>query len=186
MAFLWRRPSNGALSALVDRFWYIAGDVGHADEVLLPTGRAELVFGLDTGAFGGLIQGPTSRAASIDPSMQRRAIGVSFLAGGVDAFINERTDVLSDVTLDLEHLWGSSSVSLLDELASTSSPSVALDRLEADLLGRLDPGGGDPDPMLSWAERRIRGGVPVAAVASAVGLDRRGLSMLFEVVSGSD
>lgn len=173
-----RRPRHPALATLVDRFWWSEAEIGHDSETILPTGRAQLIFGIHPdGPPLASLQGPRSTPAEIDPAPQRRAVGVAFRSGGTAPFVDAPASELADRFVALDDLW-SGTAPLIGELGETDGPEAAFDRVERELVGRLVPERAT-DPSLDAAEAALAHGAAVGEVAALLDTDRRRLAGRF-------
>ncbi|MEL7208334.1 MAG: helix-turn-helix domain-containing protein [Actinomycetota bacterium] len=184
MIFQARPPRHRLLQPLVEQVWYCEIPGASGSEILLPTGRGQLVVGLDPDHPGAVVQGPMARAHEISAAMQRRAAGAAFTVGGVAACVAADAHLLADGLFGLDDLWPRRHWSLADELASQASPAAVLDRLEATLLALVTAAGQATDPAVDAAIDLLGVQLPVASVADRLGLDRRALTGRFRARVG--
>lgn len=182
--FLVRPPRHRVLQPLVEQLWYCEVDNAAGTEILLPTGRGQLVVGLDPDHSGAVVQGPMARAHEIDAAMQRRAVGVAFRVGGLTACVAADAADLTDQLVDAGDVWGSRHGSMADELSSQATPAAVLDRLERTLVGWAigfapSADGPVPDPAVDEAVTLLGAQLSVGAVADRLDLDRRALTSRF-------
>jgi AraC-like DNA-binding protein len=179
-----QRPARGPLGRSVSSVWWFAGEGGVGREVALPTGMSQLLVQLSDQsgvAFvrteGVLLQGPTSRPSLLWCADQVLLAGVSFRAGGLRSLVGPAVCELADQDVPLEALFPRPVVERLRaRLLAAPSPEACLDILEAELLA-VSPWA--LDPRLSRALSGLSSG-PVAAVARALGLSDRRLTLWFE------
>ncbi len=176
--FTSRSPRHPALAGVVDRLWWSEADVVHDTETILPTGRGQLIFDLRPGApREALLQGPRSTAVAVDPTPQRRAVGVALASGGTTSLVAGPASELADRFVALDELWAGTEA-LVGELAEIGGPDAAFDRLERELVRRLDPDRATDRP-LEAAEAALANGATVGEVAALVDMDRRRLGERF-------
>lgn len=185
MLYRSRPPRSALLRGLVDTIWYCEAAEAPAAELLMPTGRAQIVIGIADSAPGALIQGPMSAAAEIDTAMQRRAVGVAFSPGGLAPFVGGPVGELADVRVELGAEWGRRGSSVVSDLGELGDAAAISTRIEEELVGRIAHGdAAEVDPVVVEAAHRLRGGDGVGEVASALGVDRRVLASRFRSVVG--
>jgi AraC-like DNA-binding protein len=176
MRSLARPPRCPLLVGRVDSFWVSARcDVG-GDEIVLPSGRAQLV--VDGDRSSALVVGPRTVPAIVRPSAF--AAGVSLSGVGLSALSNVPVWDLVDTVVAANTIWeGERWGPCLD----TSDPVEILDRLEQETLRHLR-GEAEQNQMVAIAERAIRAGVGLDALAPAIGADRRRLVPAFREAVG--
>lgn len=184
MTMISREAKNPLLAPLVDRLWYCEVPGAAGQETVLPTGRAQLVIGLDPDHALSVIQGPTTRPRTIEAAAQRRAVGVSFRLGALASCCPADGTALTDQLVDLDQLWGSGFRSLGDELCELTTADQVFDRLELVLGGWAARYGGVVAPDVVSAAARLEAQRPVADVAAALDVDRRRLGQRFKASVG--
>ncbi len=184
------RPT-GPLAGLVEHLWYCRIDGAAGSETVLPTGKGQLVFGLDPAASRATVQGPATAPAVVDATAQRRAVGVAFTRNGLAAVVPGSVAELMDRLVDLADLWGRDGAFLHERLAAVAGVGVDLGRSEAAaadaVLHRLGRAVAEraaaldrrPDPAVARSLALLDRGRSVAAVADDLGLDQRDLVARF-------
>jgi AraC-like DNA-binding protein len=177
-----RPPRHPSLFGLVHRFWWSESPGATPSELILPTGRAQLIFGVHPDDVPwALVAGPRSMPTTSDSSGNRRLVGVAFCAGGTCAFFGPVSAGLVDHNTDLELLWGGDGERLIAQLHGLSGPA-ALHRIEQALVRRVD-GDALGEPVIR-AERAIRSGMAIGRIATEVGQSRARLSTRFRANIG--
>ena len=109
-------PQSGRVGECVERIWTCEHADAQGAQLLLPTGRSQLVFGLDPAHARAIVQGPSTRATVIDAAVQRRAVGVVFRPGGLRALTGiDATDFVV-AHIDVDDVIGFDRSELLEEL----------------------------------------------------------------------
>lgn len=145
-------------------------------DVVLPTGRAQLVVDLDAGTT--MLVGPRTISARV--RIPRTTAGVALTAMGLHRIADAPAHELVDEVIDVGELWGGSR--WLRRLEHARSAEELLSGLERETVRRLRSRA--PDPRLVAAERAIRRGIEPGSIATAVGADRRWLVPEFRHVVG--
>lgn len=184
MGLLTCLPPEGPLVSLVDRIWFCEISDASGEELLLPTGKAQVIFGLDPSCPGALVQGPTATARAGNATMQRRAVGVSFRSGGLAGVVDGQAEPFVDELIEVDDVFGTDGVFLLEELAGMGDPRLIISRLGRFLSRRAELVGHGSDPAVQLAVALLAQGVQVAGTAARVGLDRRALAMRFRAEVG--
>lgn len=159
-------PRRRELVDIVDFFWASNVSAEAGVERLFPTGQAQVVVDLDSGA--GMLVGPRTTHVDVDPRQTSKTIGAALKPGGLEALLGEPADRLIDETVPFACLDRHHDVA--DEVASLPAGD-AIDRLEATLAAMC----GDrtvPPPVSAASDALSRGSEP-GAVLSTLGLDRR-------------
>lgn len=184
MGLLTCPPPNGPLASSVGRIWFCEIGEASGEELLLPTGKAQVIFGLDPSCPGALVQGPMATARVVNATMQRRAVGVSFHSGGLAGVVGGRADLFVDELIEVGEVFGADGVFLFEELAEMGDPGMVMDRLGRFLTRRAEAVGHRSDPAVQLAVALLTRGVRVAGTAARVGLDRRELASRFRAEVG--
>ncbi|WP_436792849.1 helix-turn-helix domain-containing protein [Actinospongicola halichondriae] len=176
MSSVSRPPRSGALAGVVASFWVSVRPEADGDEVVLPSGRAQLV--VDGGHGVALLVGPRTRPATVSSSTF--AAGMSLSGAGLRALsrvpVPELVDVVVDADVVIERgRWA--------QCLEESDPSAILDRLEHEALRHLR-GDCALSQQVASAERAIQGGSRIDEVMSALGADRRRLVPAFRDAVG--
>ena len=166
-----RSPRHRSLIGVVTSFWVSVRLDADRDEIVLPSGRAQLVVDGDYGVS--LLVGPHTSPSVVRSSTF--AAGMSLGGVGLRALssipVRELVDEVVDADVVLEGgRW--------TQCLEGSDPEAILDRLEHEALRhlRVDT---QQNQLVTIAERAIRDGARLDAVASAVGADRRRLVPAF-------
>ena len=160
-------PPPPGLAAVVRCLW--VREAGAGEEVLvLPDGCVDVVVRDGRATVAGPDTGPVE---SVMPASAVVA-GVRFHPGAAEAVLGVPADVLRDLRVPLEDLWGAAG-RLAGERAGTDPAALA-----AALARRLARG---PDPRVVGAASLLArtSHLPVPAVADAVGLGERQLRRAF-------
>lgn len=166
-----RQPRHPSLIGVVTSFWVSVRLDADRDEIVLPSGRAQLVVDGDHGVS--LLVGPRTRPSVVRSSTF--AAGMSLGGVGLRALSSIPVQELVDEVVDTDVvLDGGQWTQCLDG----SDPAEILDRLEHEALRHLR-GDTEQIQLVTTAERAIRDGAQLDAVASAVGADRRRLVPAF-------
>jgi AraC-like DNA-binding protein len=174
-AFRLYRP-GGALAPFVAFFWscdrYAAS---HANERVLPTGTADLLFRGDTWhALRGGLSGPRSKYVTIETGAAFAAVGVHFNPGGAYPFFGGATLDLVDTSTPLADLMGAAADELLEHLACATTAEDRFRVLEQMLLARLARFVPQPPIRLALDLFNRSGGLmTVGTVVQRVGIPRR-------------
>lgn len=192
---LTRPPRLRRLRRFVERLWVVRAAPGHAVELVLPSGRMQLLVNLAGGGLGDFdlsgaplsrtgalaLQGPTIAPRMLDARRQAAICGVSFRPGGA-AFLAGAAPELTDRVVDLDHFWPGCAGRLFDRLCGEADPHRLLDRLERALAWRL--GGVAPDAAFARAAAMLGHGHRVADVQAALDLSPHRLRRLFREQTG--
>ena len=165
-----RSPRHRSLIGVAS-FWVSVRRDADRDEIVLPSGRAQLVVDGEHGVS--LLVGPHTspsvvRSATFAAGMSLGGVGLRALSS---IPVRELVDEVVDADLVLEGgRW--------TQCLEGSDPAAILDRLEHEALRhlRVDT---EQNQLVTTAARAIRDGARLDAVASAVGADRRRLVPAF-------
>jgi AraC-like DNA-binding protein len=126
------------LGYFVERFWEISDSPPHGKERIIPSGTLELVINLHENEFriydpkqpacckrfsGAIVSGAYDGAFVIDAEQHASAIGVHFRPGGAYPFLGVSANELANMHIDLETLWGPSTIELRERLCAAQKPS---------------------------------------------------------------
>lgn len=141
------------LSGLVESLWYSPGDTcPRSQELVLPTGSADLVIRLDESqAVGGGVSGPRSRPVVVGAAKTHELLGVHFKPGGAFPFLQFPLGEFLNRGLTISEIWGPrDSCRLLDVLSQAKGVNGKFRGLETLLMSlvRQDPG---HHPAVSFA-----------------------------------
>lgn len=145
-----RPPKNEKLKSIVERFWSVDDPDAAGNETLLPSGKAQIIFGLSDIPFEiygsqadptvarafQIFQGPASRPRHVGRRTQIALCGVAFTAGGAGT-IHSRIDETSDRVIDLADLWSDDASDLRERLCNLQDEHMRLDFLEAEISKRV-------------------------------------------------
>lgn len=165
-----RPPRHRPLYGVVEAFWVSLRPDAASDELVLPSGRAQLVVDGDSGRS--LLVGPRSQPALVASS--RFAVGISLGPLGLCALSTLSPRELVDDVADATEALGESVAECLDG----SDPCDVIDRLERETL-RFRREDCETDQMVLAAERSIRAGCRIDAVSARLGVNRRRLVPVF-------
>jgi AraC-like DNA-binding protein len=191
------RQPGPPLGGLVQAITYQAGDQPRTSvEKILPGPGASLWINLnrdefrsfsDTGQVtrvpGAMLAGPAGRASVIEFEQGRAHVSVTFALGAAACFFTPPLEVARDQQLSLADLWGRPGATLRERLLEAAAPQDALDVME-DVLREQMTGPPARDPMVAAAGRALSAGVPVGAVAEALGVLPRTLRRRFTAQVG--
>jgi AraC-like DNA-binding protein len=183
------------LAPYIRALWYAhAPIVEHSHERILPSGCLEVILNLardhlmdcsegrpDCPNAPALIIGARSVYEGVDTADMASLIGVQFRPGGFSAFTADRADQITNQTLPLEDLWGTSVRALRDTLRELPTPRTRLSFLQEFLLARLQVRR-QPHPVVVHALSRFARdcrAVTVREIAASTGLSERRFSQLF-------
>ena len=190
------KPRSPALAAYVKAFHYHETELPFTLERIMPNGQAHLMVNLAEDAFrtydttrtenmhrhsGVVLAGPHARSTVIDTGAQRWLAAVEFRGGGAGRFFAPPMSEFCNHIVPLENAWGSGARSLRERLQEAPTPAAKFCLLEEVLLEHLAP---ESDPAVAYAIAALRGGAPVARVASRLGLLRRTLVRRFAAEVG--
>ena len=172
MLYLEHKPAP-PLNLAVRSLWYARDcDAPGGQQLVLPTGRAQLVIGLSREFLlncagdgppqpeaAAQIMGARSIYERIDASDLKDLIGVVFHPGGFPLLSREAADQFTNRGIDMEAVWGADARRLREQLRQTPSPGARLICLEAFLLERMAAqpvrGAADRGAMVQYALRRF-------------------------------
>jgi len=148
--FFERKPAP-PLAPFVRALWHATAPMGeHKRERILPSGSVEIILNLARDFFvdcsdgkpdrpnaPALVVGARSVYEIIDTSDMNCLIGIHFHPGGFGPFAGDCADRISNRSLPLDQLWGSSAGALRDALREIAGPQERLAFLESFLLERF-------------------------------------------------
>ncbi len=176
---------NGVpLAEVVEKIWYCQIDGAEGQEILLPTGRAQLVFGLHPSSPLAIIQGPMTKPTAIGVSAQRLAVGVSFRPGGLYAITGESAASFTDRHIEANDVFGCDLTSLSEELADAPARGQATSILEQFLAERVRRSDRLPSSEVTTAIAGLRRGQPVATACHLAETKRTRLVSAFRTEIG--
>ena len=157
-------------------------------ERIMPNGQAHLMVNLAEDEFrtydaarterhaGAVLAGPHARSTVIDTRVQRWLAAVEFRGGGAGLFFSMPMTEVCNKVVRLENLWGPDGRSLRERLLEAGTPAAKFQVFEEVLLEHFSP---NFDPAIQYAINALHVGVPVAQVASRLGLLPRTLARRF-------
>lgn len=190
MTVVVRRPAP-PLDRLVRAISYQAGEQPQASvEKILPGSSASLWIDLNRDEFrsfsggvaksvpGAMLAGPSGRAAVIEFEQGRGHVSVAFAPGAASSFFALPLAAARDELVPLGCLWGRPGAGLREQLLAAQTPARTL-RVMEDVLLKHVAGPLVPEPAVVAAARALSRGVPVAEVASGLGMLPRTLRRRF-------
>ena len=196
MSTLAVRPRSAALRPFVHSLHYHELDLPFALERIVPSGQAHLMVNLAADEFrtypgaslnevtrhsGAVLAGPHARSTVLDTHDFRWLAAVQFRPGAAAPFFPLPLTETCDQVVGLEHLWRGDGALLRECLLEARTPQQKLAVLEAWLLRHLRP---SLDPAIPWAVNALRQSIPVAAVASRLGVQPKTLTRRFAAQAG--
>jgi AraC-like DNA-binding protein len=136
----------------------------------------------DGSAPRGSVTGPMSEVGRTNGTDRPDMLGVYFRPGRAAAFLRVATSELTDRTVAIDDVWGTSGLRLAEELSDLDEAS-RINRLESRLLARLSVTSGSTGsidmPAVTAHILRHRGRVTIDAMARAAGVSRQHFSRQF-------
>ena len=174
------------LADWVQSLWELRGAAPVDPSSILPDGCLDLVFHLGSvpGQGGGSGRprshgvGPLLRPLELRLAGEVHAVGVCVRPGAGHAVLGVAAEAVADAAVPLDDLVGSGAARI-EEAVVTAPEGRALAALAGALLGRWR--GRAPDAACIEAARRLRAlpGLPIPALAAAIGLSVRQLERRF-------
>lgn len=139
-------PQNGTARSIIECFWCISDPEASGFEIVLPSGRGQIIFSLAgnsllDGTQGrgpwAVFQGPTTKARRIPCRPNASACGISFRPGGAGALFG-RIDGFADRVIDLARFWGAHAGHLGEELRGLATHEAKFERLESEIVPRVE------------------------------------------------
>ncbi len=175
------RPRSPALRAFVKSFHYHETDLPFALERIVPNGQAHLMVNLAEDEFrtyaghgnclqqhqSAVLAGPHAQATILDTREMKWLAAVQFRPAGAAQFLPIPMNEVCNQVVGLEHLWNREGRLLRERLLQASTPGEKLAVFEEALLERFRP---NCDPAILYAVAALQRGMPVAIVASRLGL----------------
>lgn len=189
-------PRSAALRPFIRSLHYHEMDLPFGLERIVPSGQAHLMINLAEDEFrtypdatphnmirhaGAVLAGPHARPTILDTREFRWLAAVQFRPGAAGQFFTMPMTEACDQVVSLEHLWRADGPLLRECLLETPTPRDKFAALEAWLLRHLRPA---HDQAIPWAVTALRRSMPVAAVASRLGLQPKTLGRRFAAQSG--
>lgn len=183
------------LDALVECVWFLSSDDAQAAEPqqVCPDGCMELIFHFDTPFAAGtgasrarqassLLVGMMTRPLALEPPPAIDTMGVRFRPGGAFPFAGVSLASVTDRTVELRDLWGSSSAAALFERLAAARGDAARVAIAVRALSERLPQRRRADAAMAHAIGRLvrtAGRLPVAAIAREAGVSQRHLQRRF-------
>ena len=176
------KPRSLVLRRFVKSLHYHETDFPFGLERIVPNGQAHLMVNLAQDEFrvyegarcervnrqgGAVLAGPHAQAVVIDTRQQHWLAAVEFRPGGAGPFFSVPMTEACDQVVHLPHLWNADGSLLRERLLEAPTPQAKLAVFEETLLQHLAP---SHDPAIAYAVTALQYGVPVAEVASRLGL----------------
>jgi AraC-like DNA-binding protein len=179
----YRERSAPELGGFVDAFWSL--DAAGEPRRILPDGCIDFIFDLDRGSAR--VIGTMSASRVVAAPVGSRHFGVRFAPGTASALLRVGADELTDRDAPLDEISRASEFGLGERIAEAGSHQLRT-RMIGEFVrtarARLRP----LDRRVQRAAallRQSRGDLPIAALASAVGLSERQLERLFRARLGT-
>lgn len=172
---------RSGLAPFVERVWHYESDHPHVEEVVLPTGRMQLIVDLRAGSA--IVVGASTRPRTIETRSMRHLVGIAFKPGGASRFFSQPCIELSDQSVPLEALWKCEAPRLLEQLVEAQSSAVRLALLQASLVHQAQshqPARGI-ETALGWLDA----GASVAEVLARTGWSRSHFMRTFAAQVGT-
>ena len=184
------------LDALVECIWFLSSDdqsVPEPQQRVLPDGCIELIFHFDTPFAAGtdscrvrqassFLVGMMTRPLDLEPPPTIDTMGVRFRPGGAYPFVGLPLASVTDRTVELGDLWGSSpALALFERLAAARDDAARVAIATGALSDRLKSSGGPDRALVCAVGRLVRsaGRVTVAAITHETGMSQRHLQRRF-------
>lgn len=194
MVYLEHNPA-APLNRRIHKLWYARVlHASHSRERVLPTGRVQIIINLARDFLlespdalkpiresPSLIIGARSVYEIIDTADLADLIGIVFEPGGFPPFVRDSAHLFSNLSVDLEAVWGASARSLRDHLLELPTPEARLHALEQFLLFKFTLSM-TRHPVIDFALSRFQhtpGIATVNEVARTTGWSERRFSQIF-------
>lgn len=166
---------------IIDRLWCVSDPTADGYEMILPSGRTQIIFSLsglplrehdprdpqrESHALQ-ILQGPSTRPRRVSRRSQTLLCGVSFQPGGAATLFGPMHRA-SDHVIDLARFWPEDAARLRASLETLTTPVARLDWLEDEIGKRV----GDTSEVVTVARglERLRAGMAVTDVGAELGL----------------
>lgn len=177
-------PRNRLLAQVVERVWVCRIEEAHGEEMLMPTGGSQLVLGLDPAAPVAVIQGPTTRSATVDSSPQRLAAGVSLHPGGLVALTGESASEFVDRQVPVDEVLDLDVAGLVESVRAEMHATLTAVALEHALERHIRAVDRATPMRIRRAAAHLGVGARVAEVCEAFGASRSGFVASFRSETG--
>lgn len=172
-------PRAAELASVVECVWMCRRPGATGTESVLPSGRAQLVIGLDASHRFASFVGPLTRPRTIESAAQRRAIGVVFRPGGLTAVTGWAASDAADDDVGLDAVTRIDVTDLLEHLCNVPSAVGAVDAVERVLCSQLAMVDRAPSGEVWRAIRSLENGATVPDAAANAGAAPRRLRRTF-------
>jgi AraC-like DNA-binding protein len=139
---------------------------------VVPDGSADIIWRRDGRSVTTFAAGPDTQAQLAPLTNGSRMVGIRFAPGAADAVLGVPLDVLRDLRVPLDELWGPVALEVGERLAMSNQPDRTLATVVRDRINA------PPDPTASAIARRIQfaaGPGVVSSVAAEIGVSERHL-----------
>jgi AraC-like DNA-binding protein len=188
------------LNRFVQVLWYArAPQANHSRERILPSGHTQIILNLardflhdcregapERRGPGSAVIGARSVYEIVNTSDMADLIGIVFQPAAFPLFASDRADLFSNVSINLEDVWGASARGLRNRLLESPTPATRLLCLEGSLARTFAARLSTPRPLhfcaVSYALQRfaqIPSLMTVSDVARSTGWSERRFSQVF-------
>lgn len=139
---------------------------------VVPDGSADIIWRRDGPSVTTFAAGPDTQAQLAPLTEGSRMVGIRFAPGAADAVLGVPLDVLRDLRVPLDELWGRVANEVAERLAASDRPEHTLATMVRERINA------PPDPTAVAIARRIEfaaGPGVVSSVAADVGVSERHL-----------
>jgi AraC-like DNA-binding protein len=139
---------------------------------VVPDGSADIIWREDGRSVTTFTAGPDTEAQLAPLPEGSRMVGIRFAPGAADAVLGVPLDVLRDLRVPLDELWGPFAAEVAERLAVAGRPEQTLATVVRERINA------PPDPVATAIARRIEfasGPSVVSTVAADVGVSERHL-----------
>jgi len=167
-----RTPTSPVLKEHIDKLWFCEAPDAAGEELVAPTGAAQIVIPLAENSSAPLIAGVFTGPQRINAADQRMACGVVLRMGHSDAFLNAPLASFTDQHPALDPSIWSGSPHIAERLVEKDQPDPILSTLEQILVQSVNTDW-RADPTLTAGARLLDRGVSVGTSLTHLGADRR-------------
>ncbi len=190
--YLVRRPHSQALRPFVHSIQYVADDLPHDRERMIPTADMLLLMTLDGSDFstyddsgrehaaaGWSLVGPRSRHSVVSTQPQRGMVAVSFRLGAAAPFLGISAAAVRDAIMPLGEILARDCAGRCQRVLDARTPEAKLAVLEQVLVEQLAQAA-EPDPGLIEAVGELHRGTAVRSVVEQFGTTPKPFIRRFE------
>lgn len=160
-------------------------------EVVLNLGDPERVFFVRDGSYQGEFRqsqlvGQRKQPILLEQTGMKYKVGIRFLPGGLDHFLQTPLSEIIDSSIDLEYLFKSDCRALEDQLNNVRNTKEIFNSLQKVLLSRFNPDI-HRDEIVDLVIRQIRltsGNVSLKKIADKLGISQKQLERRFKAKIG--